>query len=268
MSDFLAWQDDFIADGKERWGVGNCWSYLEQGSCDFCRGDAHPTLSLNGGTADHPLSAKMDRYVPSWVQLLRGNGFRYNGATNLHPTMTMNEAIPFLLSNGMKPQHLRTGVPNQLLQRARQLEVTMPHASDDVFEEEESDDERSHDGESYDEENDEEDEDEHSSDYDYDPDDVVEIITPTPREHVVIEIVDSDNDAAADTKPVRTTKTTTPMTDTGDESDATLDLDEHLNTTNDSQQMLSGQVRQDRHDASTFATTTTATEQTKKRRTN
>ena len=44
---FEEWTNKYISGSKERWGVGVCWDYCEQGRCDFSCGNAHPTVTIH-----------------------------------------------------------------------------------------------------------------------------------------------------------------------------------------------------------------------------
>ena len=75
---FSAWKHDFIEDGKDRWGGGMCWGYLEDGDCDPCFGcrGHRPVLTIGPSGI-----ATMSHNVPEWQRKLQSLGFQPVGST-------------------------------------------------------------------------------------------------------------------------------------------------------------------------------------------
>jgi hypothetical protein len=99
---FGQWTRRYVNGGKQKWGRGNCFDFLERGVCFGCSYN-HPQLTLRVTGAG--VEARPKRLAP-WCQALEALEFKYQGDdTWSHPTISPRDTVCGLLRKGVDRPH-------------------------------------------------------------------------------------------------------------------------------------------------------------------
>ena len=97
------WTARHIEEGREKWGLGNCFDWLNPGAHCFGCHYNHPQLTL--AVTGLVIEARPKRLAP-WCRALEAMKFKYQGNdTWRHATITPIEAVHGLLRKGVKRDH-------------------------------------------------------------------------------------------------------------------------------------------------------------------